>query len=90
MRALVFVILVFFLLAPSFAYAKCASPSGAAGASDFQYASTGSSEFFCDDSDTWKLIREVDDTGAGVRQLFQIGDDVGSCTGVKFGRLRYT
>jgi hypothetical protein len=77
------------LVSPSYAYAKCSSPSAAAGGVDFQYSSAGSIENFCDDADTWKLLREVDDTGNGIRQLIQFADDAGSCTATKLGRIKY-
>ena len=90
MRGLFFVLLTALLSLPAApAWAKCSGPSAAAGGRDFQYSGTGSTENFCDDSDTWKLLREVDDTGTGVRQLIQIGDDTGGCTAAKLGRIRY-
>jgi Chaperone of endosialidase len=78
------------IFVPGRSYANCSSPTSPHGGRDFVYSSAGSVENLCDSTDTWKNLRDVDESGAGIRQLIQFGDDEGACTSAKTGRIRYS
>ncbi len=75
------------IISPSHAFAACTSPAGDAGA--LNYDDTTKTQTICDGT-TWKTIKVIDySTGTGARISVQISNDVGTCTAIKTGRLRY-
>jgi hypothetical protein len=77
---------VFRLYITSLAYAACTSPPGSD--ESFEWDEATHTRTYCDGT-TWKTLRELDDSGSGVRTRIQIADDAGACTAAKLGRLRY-
>ena len=73
------------LISPA-VHAACTSPPGSD--ESFEWDETTHTWTYCDGT-TWKNLREVDDSGSGVRTRIQIANDTGSCTAAKLGRLRY-
>lgn len=75
-----------FILLSSYAYAACTSPAGVAGS--LNYDDSTKTRTICDGTN-WKNVGEVDYSGSGARTNMQVGNDSGSCTSAKTGRLRY-
>ena len=73
------------LISPA-VHAACTSPPGSD--ESFEWDEATHTWTYCDGT-TWKNLREVDDSGSGVRTRIQIANDTGSCTAAKLGRLRY-
>ena len=79
-------VILTFLTASPLVHAACTSPPGSD--ESFEWDETTHTWTYCDGT-TWKNLRELDDSGSGVRTRLQIANDTGSCTAAKLGRLRY-